>query len=371
MEALLMEWEVFARKYWKGPHPDSATLRNDAQIMLEAVVEDMATHQSEDERRLKSHGAFRDRESRLKHAALRHALARVNDGFDIEKMVAEFRALRASVNRLWWQSVPSPHPEQIEDMARFNEALDELVALSLAAFTDRVDRSRRLFLGILGHDLRQPLHSLKMFIEVLGHVHGMPAAAAPIVSKIGKCCDGMAAMLTDLLDFTTTDLGAAMPVHPVHTGMEEICQEVLTEVRAGAPGRTFLLECSGNLEGEWDSCRLRQLLSNFLANAVRYGASDKPIKVTLRGTDGEVALAVHNEGPPIPEESLGILFDPMVRLGTRQDRPSGSIGLGLYICRQIALAHGGKIAVESSAENGTTFTVRLPKHYVEHPAEMS
>ena len=361
MEALLVEWEAFARKFWQGPAADSATLRNDAQIMLRAVVDDMATQQSEAERKLKSEGEFSGRECPMSHAALGHALARVNDGFDIERMVAEFRALRASVNRLWWQSVPTPHHEQIEDMGRFNEALDELVALSLSAFTARVDRSRRLFLGILGHDLRQPLHSIKMFTEILALMNVQPADAASIIPKMGKCCDGMTNMLKDLLDFTTTQLGSAMPVHPAPTDMDAICGEVLDEGRAAAPGRYFNLETSGNLEGEWDACRLRQLFSNFFANAVQYGAPDKPIGVTLRGSDGEVALAVHNEGQPIPRESMGILFDPMVRLGGNGNQPLGSLGLGLYICRQIAVAHGGKIAVESSAESGTTFTVILPK----------
>lgn len=366
-----MEWEVFARKYWQGTHPDSATLRNDAQIMLSAVVEDMLTDQSEDERKLKSEGEYRERDSPMKHAALSHALARVNDGFDIERMVAEFRALRASVNRLWWRSVPRRHQQQVEDMGRFNEALDELVALSLAAFTARVERSRRLFLGILGHDLRQPLHSLKMFTEILATMDVQPEDAASIISKMGKCCDGMTNMLKNLLDFTTTQLGSAMPVHPAPTDMEAICRAVLDEGRAAAPGRIFSLDTSGALEGEWDDCRLRQLFSNFFANAVQYGSPDRPISVTLRGSDGEVALAVHSEGEPIPSESLGILFDPMVRLADSGDRPLGSIGLGLYICRQIAVAHGGKIAVESSAEIGTTFTVMLPKRFVARVARNS
>ncbi|MES2658005.1 MAG: HAMP domain-containing sensor histidine kinase [Verrucomicrobiota bacterium] len=367
MEVILMAWEDFAREFWKGPLPDSVTLRNHAQIMLKAVVEDMATAQSEDERKSKSHGKQVGTNSTMNRAALGHALARVNDGFDIGRMVAEFRALRASVNRLWWKSVPAPHEEQIEDMNRFNEAVDQLVSASLTGFTGRVEQSRRLFLGILGHDLRQPLHSMRMFTEILTESAVLQPEAASILSSMGKCCDSMANLLGDLLDFTTSQLGCAMPVYPATCNLEMICREVLGEVRATAPDRAFRLDTSGELYGEWDASRMRQVFSNLLSNARHHGSKDHPIHAQLRGSPDEVALTVHNMGPHIPPESMRILFDPMVRFAIPNDRPPGSIGLGLYICHQIAVAHGGRIEVESSAENGTTFTVTLPKRSAANP----
>jgi signal transduction histidine kinase len=298
----------------------------------------------------------------MDRAALGHALARVNDGFDIARMVGEFRALRATVGRIWWQSVPSPHREQIEDMGRFNEALDQLVAASLAAFIERIDRSRRLFLGILGHDLRQPLQSLRMLTDLLTRPEQLPSGTAPVLSSMTRCCDGMAKMLGDLLDFTSSQLGCEMSVSPAASNLELICREVMEEVQAAVPGATFNLEIAGDLAGEWDASRLRQMISNLLANAVQHGSGSDPIDLTLRGADEEVILAVHNTGSPIPPDSIDTLFDPMVRLpDDNKTRVPGSIGLGLYICRQIALAHHGEIEVESSAARGTTFTVRLPR----------
>jgi signal transduction histidine kinase len=290
-----------------------------------------------------------------------HALARVNDGFDIDRMVAEFRALRASVSRLWWDSLPEPHKEQIDDMGRFHEALDQLVAASLRAFTSRLEKSRRLFLGILGHDLRQPLYSIKMYSEVLLKSDS-PADLRPLYASIGRCSDAMATLLADLLEFTSARLGTPMPIYPIPCHMGAIANEVIEEFRASFPARDFIFETEGDLKGIWDTTRLRQLVSNLLSNARQHGAPDGPITAMVRESGGKVSLSVHNWGKPIPNDAIGTLFDPMVRIADDdKPRPHGSIGLGLYICRQIVIAHHGNLAVHSSHADGTTFTVNLPR----------
>jgi signal transduction histidine kinase len=360
MESILVEWESFARTLWQGPTPASEVLRNDAEKMLHAVVADMRTPQTLEEQQSKSEGAGGD-DSALNAAAAGHALSRVNDHFDIKRMVAEFRALRATVGRLWWASTPVPHKEQIEDMERFNEALDQLLSASVSSFTDRIEKSRRLFLGILGHDLRQPLFSIKMFTDVLLNPKA-PDDGRPLVSSIGRCCDGMTKLLMDLLDFTSSELGSPMPVYPAECDLGAICLEVIEEVRATAPSAAFYHEASNNLEGIWDKARLRQLTSNLLANALQHGEPKGPVTVRIHGGENEVTLTVHNFGRPIPQHAIGTLFDPMVRMGAvEKSRPHGSVGLGLYICREIAVAHGGSITVTSSLEEGTTFMVRLSR----------
>ncbi|RYD69117.1 MAG: sensor histidine kinase, partial [Verrucomicrobiaceae bacterium] len=120
LEPILSEWEDFARNTWEGPPPTPVALRNDAAIMLKAIVADMATEQTHTEQKAKSEGDSAGDAAGLNRAAMGHALARVNDGFDILRMVAEFRALRASVNRLWLQSLPVADREQIDDLGRFN-----------------------------------------------------------------------------------------------------------------------------------------------------------------------------------------------------------------------------------------------------------
>ena len=277
-------------------------------------------------------------------------------------MVGGFSALRAAVSRLWWSNPQTDQTEPVDDFRHFDEALDRLVAASVSAFYDRIDRSRRLFLGILGHDLRQPLFSVKMFAEILAKT-GDRSTVLPIASRIGRCCEGMGTMLKDLLDFTSTQMGVAIPVYPSNCDLGVICREVVEEVRASFPGIIFSLEGTGNLGGEWDPCRLRQLISNLLTNALQHGRNDQPVRTLLYGSREQVILAVHNMGKPIPRQALATLFDPLVRMGSEQEaRPHGSLGLGLYICRQIVIAHEGEIDVESSLKGGTVFTVKLPKH---------
>jgi signal transduction histidine kinase len=169
-------------------------------------------------------------------------------------------------------------------------------------------------------------------------------------------------MLNDLLDFTSSQLGSAMPVYPVQWNLETTCRELIEEFRAAGPGKSFIFEADGDLEGVWDPDRLRQAISNLLFNAVHHGAKEEPVSLTLRGGGEMVRISVHNLGEPIPGDALGILFDPMVRMAsTAKDRPQGSIGLGLYICREVARAHGGDIHIASSLQEGTTFTLEIPR----------
>lgn len=363
LEPILSDWETFARNSWEGPMPGVVALRNDAEVMLKALVTDMASEQTLAQQKAKSEGAGVGDASGLNRAAMGHALARVNDGFDIRRMVAEFRALRASVSRLWFESLPVANRDQIDDMGRFNEALDQLVAASVTVFTQRIDHSREMFLGILGHDLRQPLFSIKMYSDVLLR-SDPPADTRPIVAGISRCSDAMAKLLSDLLDFTSSRLGCPMPVYPSSCNIGVIANEVVEELRASAPDTEFNFEAEGNLDGTWDPTRLRQLVSNLLANAIQHGAPNLPITITVHSSGEDVTLSVHNQGKPIPPDAVGTLFDPMVRAGgDDKPRPHGSIGLGLYICRQIVLAHKGKIDVESHAKAGTTFEILLPKHF--------
>jgi signal transduction histidine kinase len=362
MEEILTSWEDFARRFWQGPLPGSVRLRNDAELMIRSIVADMETSQNLKQQQEKSEGSAVGDPSGMNAAAMGHALARVEDGFDVARMVAEFRALRATIGRLWWKSVPAPHPEQLDDMERFNEALDQLVAASVQAFTEKLDRNRRLFLGILSHDMRQPLQSMRMFTHLLTDPKLPPETSSSLLDSMENCCEAMARILSDLLDYAATQLGSALHIQPEPANLGEICRGMVVQMEAITPGTTFHLETSGDLNGEWDSGRLGQLVSNLLSNAVQHGDEGRAVTIRATGADGEVALEVHNFSPPIPEEAIRRLFDPMVSATAEvRQRRHGSMGLGLYICRQIVLAHGGEVRVESLAENGTVFTVRLPR----------
>jgi signal transduction histidine kinase len=370
VEPILGEWEAFARRIWPGPDYDPRALRDHAADILRATVRDMESDQTAAEQSGKSRGdAGTGRASAgVDRASDVHAAGRVRSGFDVMAVVAEYRALRASVIRLWHESDPRPHDRDLADLTRFNESVDQSLTEAVRGYTERVDRSRRMFLAILGHDLRNPLNAIGMSAQVLAMADGLDAETAAVARQVSTSAAAMGRMVADLLDFTGTGLGGAMPLSPAAADLGRVCGEVVDETRAAHPGRAVRFAARGDLTGEWDAARLRQVVSNLLGNAVQHAAADAgPIDVSAEEDGPGVRVAVRNGGPPIPADALPTIFDPLVRAdapgpgGRARPRRPGSLGLGLYIAREVAAAHGGTIGVESSAEAGTTFTVRLPR----------
>ena len=137
-------------------------------------------------------------------------------------------------------------------------------------------------------------------------------------------------------------------------------QEIVDEVQSANPGFLIVLEATRDLNGDWDPERLKQAVSNLLINAIQHGEG-KSVEVSVKSEDSLVSVEVHNEGPPIPKELLGIIFDPLVQSGSSDQKRTG-LGLGLFIAREIVSAHKGMLEVNSSKDTGTTFSMRLPSH---------
>lgn len=363
MEAILLEWEEFARSIWPGPEVDSLMLRDSAEAMLRAVARDMRSPQSERERAAKSRGqgGGGHASERIDAASNRHAVSRVDSGFRLVELVEEYRALRASVVLLWTRDHPRDRPDEVEDLTRFHEGVDQLLAQSVQSFVARVEAAREIFIGMLSHDLRSPLHVVSLSAHLLaecGKLDGdLKGAALQIVESARK----MDALVHDLLEFSSTRLGAKMVVSPAWADFGELCAEVVREMELMHPGREFVFRRDGDLGGMWDAARLRQMISNLLGNAVQHGAGGTPVMVSASGNETEVCLTVGNQGEPIPRESLPWIFEPMMRVpkaGSSLSR--GNIGLGLFIVREVVTAHGGAIDVHSDPE-GTVFTARVPR----------
>lgn len=372
-ETILKEWEAFARSIWPGPAVSRDILRDHAKDMLIAVALDMKSSQTDLERAAKSKGLGGETRSEQGEASVQvdsasklHALSRLSSGFELRELVVEYRALRASVIQLWVTSLSDPGIEEMQDIIRFNEAIDQLLAESIATFAQKVDASREYFLGILGHDLRTPLSSATLLAYLLAESTVLDPSSMQMAVTLRSSLDAMNHLVRDILDFTGARLGARMEVHPRQMDLLPLCREVIGEMRTIHSGRTFDFSASAEtIGGKWDASRLRQLLSNLMGNAVQHGSPTTPISVTATSTDTDVVLAVHNFGPPIPEDVIGVIFDPMKRYQSSgpadQSNPVGSVGLGLYIAREVAIAHGGFIRVASAGEE-TTFTVQLPLH---------
>ncbi|MFP4281543.1 MAG: sensor histidine kinase [Opitutales bacterium] len=362
VEPILADWERYARSIWPGVDATPEALRDHAEDMLRSVVGEMGTPQTPAQQRDKAlgRGGLGAESLQVDSASRHHAESRSAVGFDLRQLVAEYRALRASVIRLWQQSDPEPDTLHLDDMIRFNEAIDQLLAESVLVHTEEINRSREMFLGILAHDLRNPLSAVAMLAEVLKLEDAAPEALES-ACEISTLTASMTRMVDDLLEFAAMRIAPTFVLSPAPTDLRVLCREALSVMSTIHPHRQFHLEEDGELPGEWDASRLKQLLSNLLGNAAQHGAEDHPIVLSLEGSASEVVLAVRNRGPVIPADEIALLFEPLKRsTSTETQRNSGGVGLGLYIAREIVVAHGGRIDARSD-EEATVFTVRLPR----------
>jgi signal transduction histidine kinase len=362
MEAILVSWEAFAATQLPAAaHMQPLALRDHAQQILEAVSTDLRTLQGRDAQTEKSLGRAPVLSAAPATAAQTHAVLRANSGFDINQLAAEYRALRASVLRLWTDAFPRVEVTRLDDVIRFNEAIDQALGESIAFFSRRVERSRNLFLGMLGHDMRSPLQTIVMTSSYLSALDA-GAEVSKAASRLINSGAQMQALLDDLLDFNRTQLGLGINIIPKPVDLARLFVDELDRIRAAHPGCDVKLQVSGDCFGEWDPLRLQQLLANLTLNAIRYGTAGTTVHVMLRGDEAHVEFDVRNAGPAIDRESLASIFDPLTRgLGQEQpDRNNGSLGLGLYIAREIAKGHGGDIRARSDPGQ-TIFSVRLPR----------
>jgi len=374
IDAIVDEWEVFAKTLLPVAETmSSVALRDHCREILLATVADMHTRETETERAMKAQGNA-PQNVVADAAATAHGTLRHLSGFDLVQLVAEFRALRASVLALWSRrksiglavEVLTKEAE-IEQIMRFNEAIDQALAASIDSYSMAVTTSRDMFLAVLGHDLRSPLQAISMTGRLLLRPELSDAARQAAAMRIERCSTTMGLLINDLLDFTRTRLGSGIPLARTDCDLRTICTTALETIRAGNPEQRFEEQISGNLVTLADAQRLHQVLLNLLGNAVQHGDREKAISLIATGNEDGIEVQVKNFGRPIGPAALQKIFEPMVRAASSEadanEQSKSSLGLGLFIVREIVVGHGGSVTVQSSQDAGTVFTVRLPLAY--------
>lgn len=356
-EIIIKEWVNFARTMlpWSEGMSEKG-LKDHAEELLTAVVSDMKTPQSNREKSEKSKGNAVEGE--LAKIGQKHASDRLESGLDLNQLVSEYRALRASVLRLWEEAHGDPQGE----VTRFNEAIDETLSTSTARYYEILENTREQFLGILGHDLRNPIGAVIMGAELLRQSEDNETVE--IADRMLSSGERMNRLVMDLLDLTRTRLGSGIPVIQKAMDLGPVCNSVISELQIMHPHKELQFQSIGDLNGEWDSDKMAQAISNLVSNAIQHGATKLPIKVVATGQKDEVVLQVHNFGHPIPDLVIRTIFEPMARfqaIGQRSHNETG-LGLGLFIASEIVSAHRGTISVTSSEKEGTTFTIKIPRH---------
>jgi signal transduction histidine kinase len=247
------------------------------------------------------------------------------------------------------------------------EMLGNALARKRAERDKKVQRELRIALefrdvviGMLGHDLRTPLSAAGALTQLVLQTDGLPPDATRRVAAIGKSMDRMNDLIGTLLDFTESRFHGRMRIASTTTDLDQICARVVDEQLASTPRHAVGFRTTGPVVGLWDPVRMEQVVTNLLSNAVKHGDPAEPVVVTLRAEADDAVLEVANAGPPIPENMLGTLFEAFRRGSSAESGEHRGLGLGLYIVRQIALAHGGSVVAESTAGR-TVFVVRLPR----------
>jgi signal transduction histidine kinase len=364
LELILADWVEFARHQQPAAAGmDERALLDHGKLILQEIAADIQRPQDDDERQAKSEGHSAGASSSANVPSRSHARERARQGFEVEQMVAEYRALRATVVRLWSASSATVGSEDLEDVIRFNEAIDQAIAESLSVFLVEVNKTRDLFLGMLCHDLRGPLST----IASCAHTEQKSRSdKSPTAAIVLRSVSQMKALLDDLVEYTRNRLGAGLSVELAPLNLEQFTRDTLNEIEAINTGRVLELKSQGDTAGEWDTRRLHQALSNLVFNALKYGYPNSVVRVSVDGRNSkEVILAVESTGKSIPPELLTRIFDPLVR--AEEDEPGvdssltgANLGLGLYVVREVAAAHGGSVDV-SSEDSITRFQLRLPR----------
>ena len=225
----------------------------------------------------------------------------------------------------------------------------------------RAQEVQRHLVGIVGHDLRTPLTAIATSASFMLRDPGLTDKHRRTIGRVASGAERMTRLINDLLDYSRARLGQGMPVSRRPTDLDAICRGALEVVRAVHPGREVEYRHEGDGTGEWDPDRVEQVLVNLLNNALRYGDGAR-VELAWKGEQDQAVLSVHNDGPRIDPPLLEEIFEPFKR-GDVSATPGGGVGLGLYIVKEIALAHGGTVAVHSEEGAGTTFTVNLPRRW--------
>jgi signal transduction histidine kinase/ActR/RegA family two-component response regulator len=387
VEPILVQWESFARGIWpSGATADPAEMRDDAEDILRATAVDMQSEQTEAQRTAKSEGAAKpaDDSVDLTTASSAHGRRRVASGFDLWAVVAEYRALRASVLRLWRASGPTPDLRDLDDVTRFNESMDQSLTHAVRSYAEQVERDRAallaseqasrreaevanrakdVFLATLSHEMRTPLNAIVGWLSILRHESAEPRHFQEGLKVIERNTLAQVQLIDDILDVSRIVSGKLrVDIRPCE--LADVINAGVNVVRTAAEARgiTLGLQLDPSVGGAWcDSGRMQQVVWNLVANAVKFTPKGGHVDVTLRRERSSFHVQVSDTGQGISPELLPHVFDRFRQADGSTRRQFGGLGLGLSIVKYIVEAHGGTVEVTSEGEGkGSAFTVRLP-----------
>jgi len=387
VEPILVDWESFARGIWPNAATvDPAEVRDEAEDILRATAVDMQSDQSDAQQAQKSKGVQPpgDAPSDLTHASSSHGTARVASGFDLWAVIAEYRALRASVLRLWRESGPTPDLRDIDDLTRFNESMDQSLTHAVRSYVEMVERDREallaseqlsrreaeaanrakdVFLGTLSHEMRTPLNAIVGWLSILGHENAEPRHFQEGLKVIERNTRAQVQLIDDVLDVSRIVSGK-LRIDIRSCQLADVINAGVNVVGTAAEARHIAvnvhLDPLAN-EAWCDSARMQQVVWNLVSNAVKFTPKGGRVDVSLSREQSSFQIQVSDTGQGINSELLSHVFDRFRQADSSTRRRFGGLGLGLSIVKYIVEAHGGTVEAASEGEGkGSTFIVYLP-----------
>lgn len=361
VDAIASEWAAVGKPTPPGERLSIQDRIGQCKAMLARIAADMEGGGGSEQSCESGLGGVEPREG--DRAAGGYGAARQREGLDLAQVAMEFRALRTNVLERW-RRCPGRDLDvgDAVQSQRFNEGVDQALAESIDGYCANAGSSRDMLLGALGHGLRGPLMAISLSGRSLSKP-GMPDdARARAGGNIERAVKEMSRLIADLLDYTSARVGPGIAVDPSRCDLGAICRLGFEDARAIHPERAFALRMPEELWWWCDGARVAQALANLLDNAARCGDAGTPVTLSACRAGLEAVLCVHNHCDPISEGDQRCMFDPMelpAASAARDGRERASVGLGLYIAREIAASHGGRLWVESAA-SGTSFSIALP-----------
>jgi signal transduction histidine kinase len=245
----------------------------------------------------------------------------------------------------------------------FERCMDRAL-LDVARVSELEGERRERFVDMLAHDLRAPLGAIVFTTSSLVEHGGLGETQLHALVRIARAAGRMQRMVDELLGFARARSHVGFAIARDRIALDALCRRVVDEMLAAHPGRLVTISSTGDTYGYWDAERIAQAVQNLVGNALTYSPQGTSVRISVRGDDDYVSASVNNVGEPIPAATLARVFHPF----QRGERPSntgtqGGLGLGLYIADQFVRAHGGSIQVTSTRDQGTTFTIRLPRRF--------
>lgn len=286
-----------------------------------------------------------------------HASQRWAENYDLRQVVAEYRLLRRVIldgYRDYTRGATNADPDPLHALAVLNENLDQAIADAVEQFYSERMRGADWAIAVLGHDLRNPLNLASLQAQLLLRLEPpLEPQARGIAQVIRRTTQTMERLVADLLDVARWRGGRTIPLAREPTDLRLLVETALTEFRLANPDRDLQLDEAAPCEGSWDPDRLMQVLSNLLGNAIKYGQD--PVRCLVTCEADTATVTVRNAGG-MPEAVRDRIFKPFFT----SDQQHGT-GLGLFIAREIARAHGGDLALAECGDTSTCFLLSLPR----------